>query len=104
MTEPMLADVLREVETLHREIKREGQEISGRWRDWIGRENFAASAQNFAHYLALRRRDIRPLQRRLMQFGLSSLGRSESRVLPTLDALLSILRAAVGGATFTRVA
>ena len=102
MTEPVLADVLREVETLHREIKREGQEISGRWRDWIGRENFAASAQNFAHYLAFRRRDIRPLQRRLMQFGLSSLGRSESRVLPTLDALLSILQAAVGGATFTR--
>jgi len=45
MTEPGLADVLREVETLHGEIKREGQEISGRWRDWIGRENFVASAK-----------------------------------------------------------
>lgn len=39
-----------------------------------------------------------------MQFGLSSLGRSESRVLPTLDVVLSILRSAVDGATFTQVA
>jgi hypothetical protein len=104
MTEPGPADVLREVESLHDEVEREGREISGRWRDWIERENFAASALNFAHYLAFRRRDIRPLQRRMMQFGLSSLGRAESRVLPTLDAVLNILRSAVAGAAFTQVA
>lgn len=46
---------------------------------------------NLAHYLALRRHDLRPLQRELMWRGLSSLGRLESRVLPTLDAVLSLL-------------
>ncbi|MGY8665783.1 pyruvate kinase [Bradyrhizobium sp. UFLA05-109] len=104
MTELGPADVLHEVESLHDEVEREGREISGRWRDWIERENFAASALNFAHYLAFRRRDIRPLQRRMMQFGLSSLGRAESRVLPTLDAVLNTLRSAVAGAAYTQVA
>lgn len=46
---------------------------------------------NLVHYLALRRRDLRPLQRRLMVQGLSSLGRLESRVLPTLDAVLATI-------------
>jgi pyruvate kinase len=51
---------------------------------------------NLAHYLALRHHDIRPLQRRLMWHGLSSLGRLESRVLPTLDAVLTALAAITG--------
>ncbi len=52
-----------------------------------------ASLANLAHYLALRHHDLRPLQRRLMWHGLSSLGRLESRVLPTLDAVLGALGA-----------
>ena len=55
-----------------------------------------ARLQNLHHYLALRRHDIRPLQRQLMSRGLSSLGRLESRVLPTLDAVLSALAALDG--------
>lgn len=51
---------------------------------------------NLADYLALRRHDLRPLQRRLMQRGLSSLGRLESRVMPTLDATLAALAALTG--------
>jgi pyruvate kinase len=47
---------------------------------------------NFAHYLALRHRDIRPLQRTLMRYGLSSLGRLEGRVLATLDAVEAALQ------------
>lgn len=57
---------------------------------------------NLGHYLALRRHDIRPLQRRLMALGLSSMGRLESRVLPTFDAVLgalSCLAGAQGSAT-----
>ena len=46
---------------------------------------------NLAHYLALRRHDIRSLQRRLMALGLSSMGRLEGRVLPTIDAVLHAL-------------
>lgn len=46
---------------------------------------------NLGHYLALRRHDIRSLQRRLMALGLSSMGRLEGRVIPTIDAVLSAL-------------
>jgi hypothetical protein len=49
------------------------------------------TAHNLACYLALRRRDLRPLQQRLAVRGLSSLGRSEAHVLATLDALLALL-------------
>ena len=49
------------------------------------------SLVNLAHYLALRHHDIRTLQRQLMWRGLSSLGRLESRVLLTLDAVLATL-------------
>jgi pyruvate kinase len=43
------------------------------------------------HYLALRRHDLRPLQLRLAALGLSSLGRAESHVLATIDAVLGVL-------------
>lgn len=52
---------------------------------------------NLCHYLALRHQDIRPLQRRLMALGLSSMGRLEGRVLPTIDAVLQALAALAGG-------
>ncbi len=73
-----------------------------------GEERFAALAgdverdealENLCHYLALRRVDIRPLQRKLMRHGLSSLGRLESRVLPTLEAVLSAIAAMRGSDT-----
>lgn len=54
--------------------------------------------ENLCHYLSLRHHDLRPLQRRLMLRGLSSLGRLESRVLPTLDAVLASI-AAIRGST-----
>ena len=52
---------------------------------------YAASAHNLVHYLALRRHDRRPLQEQLSAHGLSSLGRSEADVLPTLTAVLRAL-------------
>jgi pyruvate kinase len=39
------------------------------------------SAENLLHYIALRSRDLRPIQMRLAKAGLSSLGRAESHVL-----------------------
>lgn len=48
---------------------------------------YRASAENLVHYLSLRRQDIRPLQRRLAELGLSSLGRAESCVLACVDAV-----------------
>ncbi|MDR3631982.1 MAG: pyruvate kinase [Desulfocapsaceae bacterium] len=53
--------------------------------------NYRKSARNLLHYLALRRRDLRPLQLRLAALGLSSIGRAESHVLATIDAILQVL-------------
>ena len=55
---------------------------------------FNKSAVNLAHYLALRQFDLRHLQDRLAQAGLSSLGRSEASVLSTLNALIDVLKRA----------
>ncbi|MFN2323020.1 MAG: pyruvate kinase [Trueperaceae bacterium] len=55
-----------------------------------------ASAENLARYLALRRRDLAELQRALVELGLSSLGRSEARVRPQLDAVAVTLAALAG--------
>ena len=50
-----------------------------------------ASAANLLHYVALRRQDIRSLQEKLEQMGISSLGRSEGHVLYNIDAVIRIL-------------
>src|SRR5450432_23831 len=55
-----------------------------------------ASARNLIHYLALRRHDIRQLQSRLASLGLSSLGRTESHVLGSVDAVSKILHKLAG--------
>ncbi|HEU5318277.1 MAG TPA: pyruvate kinase [Chloroflexota bacterium] len=54
------------------------------------------SAINLLHYVALRSRDMRPLQEQLMRLGLSSLGRCEAHVLASLDAVLRALAALAG--------
>jgi len=46
------------------------------------------SAENLLHYVALRSRDIRPLQERLTRLGLSSLDRAEANVLESIDTVL----------------
>jgi pyruvate kinase len=67
-----------------------------RWRPEIERLSFLSGAENLAHYLALRRHDLRALQRTLMPFGLSSLGRLEGRVQENLQAVLAALAAIAG--------
>ncbi|WP_424933943.1 pyruvate kinase [Amaricoccus macauensis] len=52
--------------------------------------------RNLAAYLAIRQHDLRPLQRELMWRGYSSLGRLESRVVPTLDAVIANISALAG--------
>lgn len=54
-----------------------------------------ASAANLVHYLALRRRDMRPLQEKLAAVGLSSMGRAESHVLSNLHAIIILLQHAL---------
>jgi len=86
------ADLLDEVDRLRAAVLMKAETIARDWDGWIERPDFAPSAANFAHYLALRRHDIRPLQ-------LSSLGRAESRVLPTLNAVAAVLAFLSGKAT-----
>jgi pyruvate kinase len=54
------------------------------------------SARNLAHYLALRRHDIRQLQSQLALLGLSSLGRTESHVFTAVQTVHRVLNALLG--------
>jgi pyruvate kinase len=57
---------------------------------------FTPSAMNLAHYLAFRQTDLRELQGKLAEVGLSSLGRAESAVKPSIKAVITLLKRALG--------
>lgn len=76
---------------LRSEVADEAARLLDGWRHRIEREEFLPSARNLADYIALRHHDLRPLQTELMALGLSSLGRCEARVMPTLDAVIAAL-------------
>ena len=97
-----VAALKKKLERLIDEIAAESSLRMASWADRIERPDFAASASNLAHYLALRRHDLRPLQRALMALGMSSLGRLESRVLPTLKAVSASVAALCGPPTTER--
>ena len=85
------AELLDALITLRRDVVHDAEGAMETWRSLIDRPSTAASIRNLADYLALRRHDLRSLQLGLMPWGLSSLGRMESRVLPTLDAVIRTL-------------
>lgn len=87
------ANLLRNLEELRQTVEREGLEIFTEWRSQIHRLAFIDSSLNLAYYLALKKHDLRLLQAALMPWGLSSLGRIETKVLPTLDAVIATLKA-----------
>jgi len=87
-------DLLDEVLALRAEVAAGAEPWMQRFRRDAGAPQPALA--NLAHYLAFRRQDRRGLQRKLMWRGISSLGRSESRVLPTLDAVIVALSAMAG--------
>ncbi|MBL8908610.1 MAG: pyruvate kinase [Rhizobiales bacterium] len=91
-----LARLLAEFTRLRDEIAAEGKATMKLWHAALTRDAFRGSALNLAHYLALRRRDISGLQEQLSLLGLSSLGRSEARVLPALDAVRASLSVMAG--------
>jgi len=90
------AVLYQEINALIAAVRCEGDAQVAAWADCIGPADFQESASNLAHYLALRHRDLRALQRPLMRLGLSSLGRLESRVVPTLMAVQAALAALTG--------
>ena len=86
-------DLFAKMQTLRNDVLSDCEEITAIWRPLIERAPFHTSAVNLASYLALRRHDLRDLQVALMRWGLSSLGRSESRVQPSLNAVIATLGA-----------
>lgn len=84
--------LLSDLKQLRDEIRDEGQKIFSHWEDKIERKAFKESAENLSYYLALRNRDINQIQTDLIPWGLSSLGRLESKTLVTLDAVIATLR------------
>ena len=59
-----------------------------------------ASATNLLHYLALRRHDVRELQKQLTALGLSSLGRTESQVLSGVRTVMRAIPLGKGRALY----
>lgn len=89
-------ELLNTLRDLRQDICDEGNEIFSQWQPNIHNRSFYLSARNLSLYLALRKRDLRPLQAELTPWGLSSLGRIEARVLPNLDAVIATLGAVCG--------
>ncbi len=83
--------LLERLKKLYETVEIEGEEIFNQWSLQNNSSPFIVSARNLAHYLAFRRQDLRSLQADLMPWGLSSLGRMESRVLENLKAVIYTL-------------
>ena len=91
-----ILSVYQQVDQLYREVHKASQENYQNWQSSIDRENFKSSAQNLLAYLALRKHDLRTLQNNLSELGVSSLGRLEAKVLPTLAASANLLGKIIG--------
>ena len=70
-------------------LEREARQLEEKFLPQVNRVEpaFRGSTVNLLHYLALRHHDIRTLQEQLSRLGLSSLGRAESHVLASLQAV-----------------
>jgi pyruvate kinase len=87
------------VEKLRGEIVRDGERLLGDWQADAMPEDFLPSARNLAHYLSLRRADLRQIPPGLRALGLSTLGRSEPHVLASVDAVVASLSRIAGRGT-----
>ncbi|HYN39211.1 MAG TPA: pyruvate kinase, partial [Rhodospirillales bacterium] len=88
--------LLAEMRRVRAHVEAEGSAILHGWQPMLKRPAFRPGATNLAHYLAFREIDLRPLQKSLVTLGLSGLGRSESRVMATLDAVIANLATLCG--------
>jgi pyruvate kinase len=97
-----ISHLIADLEMLRRDVLANAKERLTPFGPYFPGGNFTNSAVNLAHYLSLRRIDLRPLQARLAACGLSSLGRGEAQVLVNLDRVLSLLKRAAGNADQAR--
>src|SRR5512144_340608 len=91
-----LRDLLHDVLALRDYVIKSAAQELERYKAYYPDGRFSSSALNLAHYLALRRRDLRPLQDRLADVGLSSFGHGEANVLANLNRVIRLLQRAVG--------
>ena len=92
--EAILKQILLEVSVLRSTIESNANQRLQKYQQHFHSGFFSKSACNLAHYLSMRQFDLRHLQDRLAQAGLSSLGRAESSVISTFDSLIDILKRA----------
>ena len=79
-------DLIRQLESLRREMV---QQVEAARKTFLKLPpERCSSAENFLHYLVLRRHDLRQLQQDLSTLGLSSLQCSEPCVMSSIDAVL----------------
>jgi pyruvate kinase len=78
----------REAATLRNKVQQAQQGVEG----FTVHPSYAQSAANLLGYLALRRNDIRALQRQLANLGVSSLGRCEANVMASVERVTEVLR------------
>jgi len=92
---PTISQLRKQLDSIRTSTERGAKKILKKWtKDVEWPECVTGSAGNLAAYLALRHHDLRELQDELSHRGLSSLGRCESRVMASLEAVLAMLSSA----------
>lgn len=84
------SELIEALTTVRQEVLRKADDFLRIW-DSGFHPAFAKSAVNFVHYLDFRLHDLRDLQLKLSEWGLSSLGRAERKVEASLDSVLEVL-------------
>lgn len=94
---PSLLQLRKQLQGIRSATERSSKTILKRWSKHLGlSKNLQDAASNLAAYLALRTHDLRSIQDKLAHRGLSSLGRCESHVMASLDAVLAMLASSAG--------
>ena len=88
--------LLSDLQQLRARVIDDQQALLQEWHSWLGEPACPAGIANLAAYISLRRHELRNLQMRLTRLGLSSLGRSESHVLTSLDTVIAVLQTLTG--------
>jgi len=91
-----LSELQLELTHLRTRVAAGQQALLADWQPILADSGYARDAANLAAYIAFRREDLRSLQDRLSELGLSSLGRCEGHVAATLDAVALALDALSG--------
>jgi pyruvate kinase len=89
-------DLYQRLSDLREDILRRADAILEDWKPMMRPGEEMPFATNLAHYLAFRETDLSDLQPSLTMLGLSTLGRSEAKVLPMIDAVLAAVARIAG--------